>query len=180
MVYFQKMKPVGNAKQLIQGISLIELMVILVLVLTLVGAAYPKLSEQYNRHLVFSSANKLFNFLKQARATAMSKSAYVTVCPSADLIACSHDWQKTIIAFIDETKSGQINVKEPLIFQFEANEKLSSNRAILHLAPIHIAGSTAATITLCSSGESSRWRRAIVISNMGRVRLELDSTKVKC
>lgn len=180
MVNFRILKLAGVVKRADCGFSLLELIVVLAVSLVLGSYAYPSLSQQYLKWQLFNDADKLFYQLKNARMEALSKSVNITVCPSADGKECDADWSKPIIGFIDPTKRSQLTSPKQLLFSGTAYDNLVSNRHRLHFSAIHLATNSAASLIFCSNDENSRWRRAVIISTLGRIRLEVNPSKIKC
>lgn len=180
MVNFKTLKLAGVVDRAGSGFSLLELMVVLAVSLLVGSYAYPSLSQQYLKWQLFNDADKLFYLLKNARVEALSKSVNITVCPSANGKECSKDWSNPIIGFIDPNKRLQLVNSKQLLFSGKAYDNLTSNRHSLHFSAIHLASNSAASLRFCSSDNNSRWRRAIIISTLGRVRIEVNPVKIEC
>lgn len=180
MAHFKTMKPVGVVSPVRYGFSLLELIVVLAVSLLVGSYAYPSLSQQYLKRQLFNDANRLFYLLKNARVEALSKSVNITVCPSVNGQQCSKDWSHPIIGFIDPNKRLQLSSAQALLFRTTAYQNLTSNRSSLHFSAIHLASNSAASVVFCSSDKYSRWRKAIVISRLGRIRMETEPSKISC
>ena len=173
-------KHVGSVISYGRGFNLLELMVALTIMLLIAGLSSPKIAEQYVKWQLYTNSDTLFQNLKTARVEALIKAVNVTVCPSSDGKKCINDWRQPILGFIDPSKTLQLTKPQLLIFRIEAIHNLTSNRRSLSFAPIHSVANTAATLKFCSDDESSKWRRAIVVSTTGRIRMELEPSKVSC
>lgn len=73
------------------GFSLIELMVAVAVVALLAAVAAPAMVTLMNSNRLSSTAGELTAALQLARSEAIRRSAPVTVCGSADGIACAND-----------------------------------------------------------------------------------------
>ena len=170
------MKAAGSVEQ--RGFSLIELGIVLAVVMTLAGLTQPKLAELYAKHQIQTQANALLFFLQSVKMLSMQQHSYVTVCPTVNKISCDKDWSKPLIAFVDDNRNSQIDGSDEIVLIQEATPQLLANRRVLHFSPLFNAANTTATLKLC--GGKTPLRRAIIISNMGRVRLEQTFSKVRC
>lgn len=82
-----------------RGFTLIELMVTIAVIALLAAVAAPAMVTLMNSNRLSSSAGELTAALQLARAEAVRRSATVTVCGSADGIACTNgaDWANWIV-----------------------------------------------------------------------------------
>jgi len=174
------MKLVGNVKQTRAGFSLIELTLVLFLLMLLTFLSYPALTDLYYKHRLYAQVATTYEMLKKARLESLVQGAYITVCPNEDDQDCSKNWHNQIIAFVDLEQNAEINEQDRVLLKIPATNLLKVNRDRLQFAPIHSAGNTTATLTFCSKDQASRWRRGIVISNMGRIRMETEFSKLNC
>jgi len=92
-VHQQAIRRVGR----VRGFTLIELMVTIAVLALLVAVATPAMMSLVNSNRISSSAGELTAALQLARAEAIRRSATVTVCGSADGVACTNgagwaDW----------------------------------------------------------------------------------------
>lgn len=174
--YFRAMKTVGNAEQ--AGFSLVELGIVLAVVMTIAGLSQPMLAKLYAKHQIQSQTNVLLFFLQSVKMLAIQQHSYVTVCPSTNKLNCSKDWSKPLIAFINNNRNNQVDDNDEILLVQDGTPRLAVNRNVLHFSPVFSAANTTATLKLC--GKSSTLKRALVISNMGRVRLERAFNKISC
>lgn len=161
-----------------RGFTLIELLITLSFVLVMVGIGYPKVSSLYLRQKVTLNAESMFIVLQRARTEAIRRQGTITVCASADLITCEDDWQQPIIVFNDVNNNKLKESTEELVTVSHASEYLTVNRPYLSFSPFLQASTTAATLSYCLKYKIGV--RALVISNVGRIRLETDRQKIKC
>ena len=161
------------------GFSLIELSIVLAVILIMAGISFPKLSLFYQRQTLALKFEQLQLMLNKARLEALINNSVITVCPTINRRECTNDWQQSIMVFHDKNKDNQRNNNEKLKTVFQATSELSVNRGRLLFAPLFFASNTTATLTLCSSSAAD-WQRALVVSNMGRIRVESNKDKIKC
>lgn len=178
MEAFRLMKCAGSAEQ--RGFNLIELGIVLAVTLMLTITSHSKLSDLYNKHYLRSQTDQLFVFLQLARQTALQNFTHVTVCPSSDLSNCNTNWSSTLLAFVDDNRNGKIDGEEQVISTMEAIAGLDVNRRLIHFAPMFSAANTTASLTLCKHSNTRQWASAIILSNMGRIRVEQNQSKRSC
>lgn len=171
-------KIVGNVEQ--KGFSLIELSLVLTLVLVFAGLSQSKLSELYFKHQLRIQTNQLLRFLQTARQAGFNQFSHVTLCPSANQIKCDSVWSLPLMFFIDDNKNGIVDNADYIVAVNEPIFDLTSNRGVLHFAPVFSAANSAATLKICRSKAGRIWRTAVVISNMGRIRKEQNLNKISC
>ncbi|MCR6626714.1 MAG: GspH/FimT family pseudopilin [Pseudoxanthomonas sp.] len=82
-----------------RGFTLIELMVTIAVIALLAAVAAPAMVTLMNSNRLSSSAGELTAALQLARAEAVRRSATVTVCGTADGVACTNgaDWANWIV-----------------------------------------------------------------------------------
>ena len=165
-----------------RGYTLIELMVTVALAGILVGAVTPSMTSFYKRNKVSSIVNNHSAALQLARHTAVSENVFVVVCPTLDWLECDADWQNNKMVFIDKNADGELNADEEIIgsADLERDYLIRSSRDSLRFAPFNTAGNNNATITICPDEESAAFGRALVISNVGRIRIEKEAEEINC
>ena len=98
-----------KVKALQSGVTLLELMIVIVIVGVLAALAGPAFQESIQRNRKLFTMEELLSTLSQARTEAVSRSVAVHVCPSADSASCiasSNNWTSGIIAFEDDGGDG--------------------------------------------------------------------------
>lgn len=93
------LRPVCRHGNRVRGFTLIELMVTVAVIALLAAVAAPAMVTLMNSNRLSSSAGELTSALQLARVEAVRRSAAVTVCGSADGVACTNgaSWANWIV-----------------------------------------------------------------------------------
>jgi len=166
----------------IRGFTLMELLVTLGLFSIIVASVTPSIGNFYKRNRVASIINDHSAALQLARHTAIAENVYVVVCPTSDMSTCSTDWSQIKMVFVDEDNDGALDGNEEVIgsAQMVNDYGIESTRDSLRFAPFNTAENLTATITVCPEDTSNGFARALIISNVGRVRIERDREEIDC
>jgi general secretion pathway protein H len=99
---------VSRCRRDAEGFTLIELMVTIAVVALLAAVAAPAMVTLMNSNRLSSSAGELTAALQLARAEAVRRSATVTVCGSADGVACTNgaNWANWIVLGTNNINAG--------------------------------------------------------------------------
>lgn len=159
-----------------RGLTLIELMMTLAVLATLVAAAAPAFGNLIQGTQAQASRSALTTALNTARIFAVSKTAHVVVCPSADQEHCGHttEWQHGWLIFIDADEDGERDAGEELlgVAQEQADGVAilsTTGRTRVGYRPDGSAVGSNVTFTVCDHRGSDA-ATALVINNAGRVR----------
>jgi len=163
------------------GITLIELILALAIVLILIGTGIPTLNEQVEKNRIISEVNKLYSTLQYGRISAIETQEKVTICPTNDGKECSKDWSAGYIVFVDKNNDRNINGDESLLKHYSIENELIT----LRLAAFGIRSSMQwleTGITNHQNGyfefcyrERPKLARALIISKAGRIRHSKDT-----
>jgi type IV fimbrial biogenesis protein FimT len=164
------------------GFTLIELLITVALFTIIVSSVAPSVSNFYTRNKVAAIVNNHSAAIQLARHTAVTQSVFVVVCPTKDMSTCDTDWNQVKMVFVDENSDGVLNGTEEVIGSADmvSGYSMSSTRNSLRFAPFNTAQNLTATISICPKSDSSAFARALIISNVGRVRIEKDSDNINC
>ena len=164
------------------GFTLLELLVTLGLFTIIVSAVTPSIGNFYKRNKVAAIVNNHSAAFQLARHTAVNENVFVVICPTLDMQTCDSDWSKTKMVFVDEDGDGALDGNEEIIGSADmVNDYfIKSTRDSLRFAPFNTAQNFTETISICPEQDNSNFARALVISNVGRVRVEKDPTLIDC
>ena len=84
-----------------KGLTLVELLVTLSLVILLVTLSAPGLSEQMQKQHAKATVMRLRKAITMAKTQAITTSTFTTLCRSAEGIACNGKWEQGILMFLD-------------------------------------------------------------------------------
>jgi type IV fimbrial biogenesis protein FimT len=159
-----------------RGITLIELLMTLALVSILLAIAAPAFGGLVQRDAAETSRNTLTTALGIARIEAVTRTANIVVCPSADQQYCDHstEWQHGWIVFADTNQDGDRDEAETLISAGEAQPEGVAIVSTAHRTRVayHADGSSPGsnlTLTVCDR-RGAEFATSLVVNNAGRVR----------
>lgn len=157
-----------------RGFSLIELMVVLIFVAVLLVVAMPSYNVLTLRTKLKSYTNELVASIYLARSEAIKRSAPMTLCISADGIACAGggDWDAGWIVLdpngvvIKHRQAFTGNIK---LFELTSVERLNFQPSGVSTTP--------ATFKICGqTPEPGIEERRVTVSGTGRPRVETTET----
>jgi type IV fimbrial biogenesis protein FimT len=167
------------------GFTLLELMVAVTATLVLVLVAAPSMSAMMNSVKLTTASNDLLTHIYLARSEAIKRRSRVVLCKSADGATCaaSGGWEQGWIVFHDINNNGVIDAGEPVIARQQALPaamKLTGNQNVAKYLSFEPTGSTrlvgggfqAGTLTLCRQSAASNEARQIILSAVGRPRVQ--------
>ncbi len=162
----------------IVGYTLIELLVTMSLVAILSTVAIPTYQHSSDKRSADKAASSLQSALSLARQTAITRGEKTIVCPSVDGKSCEPgtDWSKGGIAFVDINDSGQFEPGQELLERIYGTKKgstLESTRdGAIVFNTFGLASGTNQTISYANATEQKAFKRSVVISQQGRIRVE--------
>jgi type IV fimbrial biogenesis protein FimT len=167
------------------GFTLLELMVAVTATLVLLLVAAPSMSAMMNSVKLTTASNDLLTHIYLARSEAIKRRSRVVLCKSADGATCagSGGWEQGWIVFHDINNNGVIDAGEPVIARQQALPaamKLTGNQNVAKYLSFEPTGSTrlvgggfqAGTLTLCRQSAASNEARQIILSAVGRPRVQ--------
>jgi type IV fimbrial biogenesis protein FimT len=167
------------------GFTLLELMVAVTATLVLLLVAAPSMSAMMNSVKLTTASNDLLTHIYLARSEAIKRRSRVVLCKSADGATCaaSGGWEQGWIVFHDTNNNGVIDAGEPVIARQQALPaamKLTGNQNVAKYLSFEPTGSTrlvgggfqAGTLTLCRQSAASNEARQIILSAVGRPRVQ--------
>ena len=164
------------------GFTLLELIVTVALFGIITAAVVPSMSSFYQRNKIAAIVNNHTAAIQLARHTAVSENVFVVMCPTKDMLNCDSDWSRLKMVFIDEDNDGALDGNEEIIGSADMVKDafIQSTRDNLRFAPFNTAQTFTASISICTEAGNSLYSRALVINNVGRVRLERDPALIDC
>ncbi|KGK41474.1 hypothetical protein LH51_14635 [Nitrincola sp. A-D6] len=165
-----------------QGLSLLELLVALVLVVVLTTVAVPSFSALLEKTRQESTAERLKTHLALARIEAVSRREWITLCRTDDGEQCVSDavsgttqWQG-VLMFIDTERDRMVSHTDKLlrVDRFASPLSVHWNRgdSLTYQADGSVTGFSNGTFRI-RAGQSELEHR-LVISMAGRVREEVE------
>jgi len=171
-----------------EGLTLLELMVVVALASLLACIAVPMLGTFVSYGHRATELNRLLRDLRYARSEAVARGLTVSLCTSPDGAHCntSTPWDQGWIIFVDRDAdlkrvSGEAILRvEPA---FTSGDHLSGNRLVAHHIGYQregfLKGLHNGTITFSSEPAHTALRRCLVISRTGRIRV-VDNSDELC
>ena len=167
------------------GFSLTELITASAIAAILLSLAIPNLTTLTMNKRINAQANDFISTLVLARSQALKRVSRVTVCISANGIACigTGGWEQGWIVFVDDNNNAQVNGGEEIL---QINSTLEGGNTLRGSSNVdtyisYVAsgvtkltggGFQAGTLVLCDDRGSGVNARTINISVTGRSRME--------
>ncbi|TVQ27328.1 MAG: pilus assembly protein [Wenzhouxiangella sp.] len=166
-----------------EGWTLIEVLLALTVLATLGLTGVPAMQRFVEQHRVVAASNMLVAHLSFARNEAITRSTFVSACPSVDLAQCSGNrWDQGWIVFVDADRVGQPASADDILRVVHGDDRLlmhSGGRFRVRFQPMGGAYGTNLTIRVCGrSGLATP--SAVVVSNPGRPRVEREAAGLDC
>ena len=156
-----------------RGISLIELLLTLALLVIIAGLAAPSFGSLLQKIQLRSAANHLFQGINTARSTAIMRQTTVSLSNR------DGNWNSELELFLDTDGDGQRGDDEELLRRLPSREapKISGNRLVSDYIKYLGDGSArrasgafqVGTLTLCQPGLAEAYQ--LILSNGGRLRM---------
>jgi type IV fimbrial biogenesis protein FimT len=158
------------------GVSLIEVLTVIVIVAILTTLAVPSFRDVTQRNRIASQINSFIADLQFARSEAIKRGVSVTVCPSTSGAACSglNAWHSGWIVFSDVDQSGSVNGSDQVL----RRQTGLSNSDTFRVTPAAnvvvtynregFANFGASTLKMATSPVNSNATRCVAINRVGR------------
>lgn len=160
-----------------KGLTLIELMVVVIVIAVISMIAYPNIMKSLQKMEANHVASIITDALKQARAQSHITKQNVIVCPADEFNLCHRQLGKKIIVFKDLDGNARLDDDE-LMMEHELNLKYGrlDMRVSASRHYIKYFGSSASPrghfghIKYCSVSDDARLSYKIILTHMGAVR----------
>jgi len=172
------------AHSAVDGLSLVELLVIVTVLALLAAVGAPSLVRLVDSTRLSAYANDFLLALHLARSEAIKRRGRAGLCKSADGISCSDagGWEQGWIVFRDANSNGlrdegevvvQYTTKMAADFRFSGNATVAAYISYVPTGRTRLAGGgfQAGTLTLCKVSDPAMGGRQIVINSAGRARV---------
>ncbi|OGT46523.1 MAG: hypothetical protein A3E83_01295 [Gammaproteobacteria bacterium RIFCSPHIGHO2_12_FULL_41_20] len=159
------------------GLSLFELLTVLIIVAIIAGFAMPSLRDLLQTSYADVQRDQLLQVIQLARSEALLRGVSVSLCKSADQKICGGAWDQGQIVFVDDQESGEVQQREQVIAVFTGASQYAHlywrafprRQAYLQFLADGTTHAENGTFWYCmSSHPYPRW--AIVIGKSGRAR----------
>jgi len=161
-----------------QGLTLLEMMVVLALAGIIFGLAVPSAIDMIERNRMTAQLNYMSSVLQYTRFHAVNNHIAASLCPSDDLYTCDIDnWNLPKIVFADHNHNDKRDVDEPLLHATSAIPKQIIIHGPKRIVRFYEDGSmgTPASLLFCPKRPKQSLNRALFVSLQGRVRPSKDS-----
>lgn len=155
------------------GLTLIELLIVIVLVGTLASVAIPSWSGLITSSHRHAAMSELVTLINLARNTAVQEQISTTLCPLDSNNKCSHDWSRPITAFRDPQRKRRLDSQAQIIRTAELRNPgslivKSANRPYFGFRPNGHAREAIGNLLWCPPDNDPRKASQIRINMGGR------------
>jgi len=167
------------------GVSLVELLLVIVCVSILVAVAVPGYRYVTNNNRIAAEVNGLLGDMQYARAEAVREGQPVTVCSSSNGTQCSNStsWQNGWIVFSDLNNDQTVDGPDVVLRKqasFAANgDTFAAGNGVSAVtfnregfANFPLAVTTTTNFTLHDQTSTSTWTRCLAVSVVGQLTTE--------
>ncbi len=167
-----------------QGMTLIELLIVLAIAGILMSTAVPSFSQMLSSSQQTAQLQRLFSHHQLARSEAIKLNSRVLLCKSSNGRECTRDslWSDGWIIFSDKDKNNKLSDNEQILWhQSQLHDGLTllyrgfgSHNYVRYYPDGH--SSTNGTFILCTQLKHSH-PRGVIISRTGRMRMASESSE---
>ncbi|RPA63881.1 general secretion pathway protein GspH [Shewanella frigidimarina] len=165
----------------VKGFGLIEVIVTTLVVMLMSLIAIPSFSSLTEQIRARSNIQVIQQTIQLGRNMAISYGSRVTVCPLIKNL-CSSDWSIGLSVFIDRGQKNQLDGSDSLLQQtapFHESDFINYNRPAIRFQPDGLASGTNGTLTYCPGKFDSKYSKAVIVNQAGRVRMS-KKKNIKC
>ncbi len=159
-----------------RGISHVELMIAVALVMVVTATALPDVSKMRGHNKVMDARQQLLMDFNFAQNTAVRNYRRIVICPSDNQQTCNggNSWQNGWIIFQDFDANNQRNGGESVLKFSQLNANVTVTSGVdnhFHFYPDGSAPDSTGSLLMCIDGEPEMGHRVMVFDD-GRVRSE--------
>ena len=165
----------------IQGLTLIELLIVLAVIAILSGISIPGMQRLLFETTSTASANQIAGLVRYARNEAVFRNTSVTLCPSSDGISCTNaEWQGGVLMFTDRNQNSKIDDDDTVKrfvrpFLNTGSLRWRSLRNKVQFNSRGMARGTIGSFVYCPENNDASMGASLVLSLQGRLRKGLDT-----
>ncbi len=163
------------------GMTLLELLLALALLLTIVAATAPSLGGIIDQRRGDQAIGVLRDAIEFARASAIGSGGIATLCRSLDGETCGGRWQDGMIVFADADGDRVPDTADALvrIFRFppatgSVRWRSFGNRPFLQMTAMGFTRNQNGNFTWCPANGDARQARQLIVNAAGRAREATD------
>lgn len=167
-----------------QGVTILELMVVVVIIATVAAFALPNLTRFSEITHVDAAYRELTSSLSLARSEAVKLSGYVTVCPSNNGTSCLsaiNRWDDGWIIFSDHNHNTTVDSGDTIVrvdlTREEVEVRWTGKQSIIYQGDGSIADSASVGVFHICSVTRPRYGKAITIYRTG---IAVNNTSPSC
>jgi len=167
------------------GLTLVEILVVLVILAIAVSLGAPTFSILLQHSRESNTYHLLTASLAAARLAAVESGAPVTACPSGDGITCRNDgmWESGWLVYADPRRADQPADLSAVLQHIDARGgglqlRSTTGRPRVRFSPDGWSYGSNVTIRLCAPG--GKFLGQVVVNNAGRPRTERYTTPGPC
>ena len=164
-----------------QGVTLLELLIILAITGVLTMMAAPSLSKWQIRQEARNQAYQSMRIVQYARIRAVETGFPVIVCGSNTALKCTHNWNHGTLVFLDSNGNKKIEPDNELLIQYPplSNTGNLTWKAAFGMKYFRALPSGRASFTgsfiYCPANADPRYASQVIINSSGRPRIAVDS-----
>ncbi len=163
------------------GLTLLELLVVLLLVGLMLSLGAPGMAGMIERNRLRAAADQLMLSLNLARSEAVKRNQPVSLCRSADGSRCGGNWSDGWLVFHDRDGDRRLDSTDTVLRVFgglAGGTTLGTTSALANPG-FHGDGSSfaAGSMRLCAADGDTQRAWSVIVNTVGRPRLRAGSSR---
>lgn len=163
------------------GLSLLELLISMTVLLVSVSIALPSFSRVIEEHRSEQVVLLLYGLIQKSRHHAITHNSHIVLCKSHDLSNCGGSWKDGILVFIDTDGNHSLSGNDVLLqtirtpfHKGELHWRSFGNKSHLEFLPSGSTNYQNGTFTYCIDKSDVKKARGISITVTGRPQIAFD------